>query len=102
MFLKLWSKAKCLADTLIAKGVCANDRVALYMERDENVYAVREGIMLSGGAFVSLEPDYPDDRILYILKDAKISRLITTKELFAARGALFDGLDILYMIFLPM
>ncbi len=93
---ELWSKAKCLADTLIAKGVCANDRVALYMERDENVYAVREGIMLSGGAFVSLEPDYPDDRILYILKDAKISRLITTKELFAARGALFDGLDILY------
>lgn len=95
-YLELWSKAKKLALALIEKGVGANDRVALYMERDENVYAVREGIMLSGGAFVSVEPEYPDDRILYILKDAGISRLITSKELFNARRNLFDGLDILY------
>ena len=94
---ELWCKAKSIAVALIENGVRANDRVALYMERDENVYAVREGIMLSGGTFVSLEPEYPDDRILYILNDAGITRLITTKELYNSRKNLFDGLDILYI-----
>ena len=60
---ELWARARTLAGILIEKRVHANDRVALYMDRTEDVYAVREGIRLSGGAFVSLEPDYPDDRI---------------------------------------
>ena len=93
---ELWCKAKSIANALIESGVRTNDRVALYMERDEDIYAVREGIMLSGGTFVSLEPEYPDDRILYILKDAGITRLITAKTLYGKRNTLFDGLDILF------
>ncbi len=93
---ELWCNAKSIANALIKSGVRTNDRVALYMERDEDIYAVREGIMLSGGTFVSLEPEYPDDRILYILKDAGITRLITAKTLYGKRNTLFDGLDILF------
>ncbi len=93
---ELWSRAYTIARKLTEKGVGANDRVALYMDRTEDVYAVREGIMLSGGAFVSLEPEYPDDRILYIIKDAGITRLITTKALYSEREELFGRLDILY------
>ena len=88
---ELWARARKLAGILIEKGVHANDRVALYMDRTEDVYAVREGILLSGGAFVSLEPDYPDDRISFILRDAGITRLITSKDLLAQREALFTG-----------
>ncbi|MBO7663715.1 MAG: amino acid adenylation domain-containing protein [Clostridia bacterium] len=75
-------------------------RVALYMDRTEDVYAIRQGIMLAGGAFVSLEPDYPDDRILYILKDADISRLITDRAEGGKRAELFGSLPSLEVLFL--
>ena len=98
---ELWYRAKAVAVVLLEKGVQTGDRVALYMDRTEEVYAIRQGIMLSGGAFVSLEPEYPDDRITYILQDAGIHRLITTRERYAQREALFGGLEILFIDDIP-
>ena len=92
----LWNRANAVAAALLGTGVQSGDRVALYMDRTADVYAVRQGIMLSGGAFVSLEPEYPDDRISYILKDAAITRMVTTRALFAERKALFSGIEILF------
>ena len=36
---ELWCKSKSIANALIESGVRTNDRVALYMERDEDIYA---------------------------------------------------------------
>ena len=89
---ELNSRANRIANTLIDKGIGRGKRVGLYMERTEDVYAVRQGIMKAGAAFVSLEPDYPDDRISFIIEDAGLASVITTKELYAERKALFDGI----------
>ena len=90
-FAELNSRANKIANTLLEKGIGRGVRVGLYMERNEDVYAIRQGIMKTGAAFVNLEPDYPDDRIAFILKDAGISVLITTTELHAKRATLFDS-----------
>ena len=39
------------------------------------------GILKSGGVYVPLDPEYPNDRLNYILKDAGIRMLLTTTNL---------------------
>ena len=89
-FNELNVRANKIANTLIEKGVCPEDIVGLYMERCVDVYPVRQGILKSGGAFVSTEPDYPDERIAYILENSQAKAVITTKSLYEKRKSLFD------------
>ena len=90
-FAELGRRVNQVARALKAKGIGRGHRVGLYMNRTEDVYAIRQGILLSGAAFVSLEPDYPDERISFILQDAGIKTLMTTEDLLENRRALFDG-----------
>lgn len=97
-FKELDSRSNKIANTLIQRGIGRGRRVGLYMERTEDVYAIRQGILKSGAAFVSLEPDYPDERISFIVSNAAISLLITTKELYDERRRLLDGIaDVLIL-----
>ena len=89
-FNELNVRANKIANTLIEKGVCPEGIVGLYMERCVDVYPVRQGILKSGGAFVSTEPDYPDERIAYILENSQAKAVITTKSLYEKRKSLFD------------
>ncbi|MBR1812263.1 MAG: amino acid adenylation domain-containing protein [Lachnospiraceae bacterium] len=90
-FAELGSRARKVAYALQQKGIGRGNRVGLYMNRTEDVYAIREGIMLAGAAFVSLEPDYPDERISFILENAQIQTLVTTEALYESRKNLFEG-----------
>ena len=90
-FAELGRRANQVARALKARGIGRGERVGLYMNRTEDVYAIRQGIMLSGAAFVSLEPEYPDERIRFILSDAGIHTLLTTGALYDRRRALFEG-----------
>ena len=92
-FAELNARANKIANTLIDKGVKGGDVVGLYMDRTIDVYPIRQGIMKSGGAFLSAEPDYPDDRIAYIFENSKAKYVITTKELYESRKELLDSLD---------
>lgn len=91
-FKELDARANKIANTLIQRGIGRGRRVGLYMERTEDVYAIRQGILKAGAAFVSLEPDYPDERISFIVNDAAISVLITTKKLYDERWHLLDDI----------
>ena len=90
-FAELGRRACKIANALKARGIGRGDRVGLYMNRTEDIYAIRQGIMLSGAAFVSLEPDYPDERVSFILADARIKTLLTSEKLYAEKRSLFDG-----------
>jgi amino acid adenylation domain-containing protein/thioester reductase-like protein len=93
-FKELNLRANRVANTLIQRGVKADTIVGLYMNRCVDVYAVRQGIMKSGGAFLSTEPEYPDERIAYIFENSLAKLLITTAQLYEARRALFDSLNV--------
>lgn len=92
-FKELNERANKIANTLIEKGVSEDNIIGLYMERCVDVYPVRQGIMKSGGAFMSTEPDYPDDRISYIFDNSKAKYVITTKKLYESRKQLLDSVD---------
>ncbi len=74
-------QANKVAHSLIALGVKTESIVGVLLDRKSYVYIARQGILKSGGAFTAMAPDYPDDRIRYILEDSAAGFVITTKEI---------------------
>ncbi len=92
-FRELNVRANKIANVLVSKGVVCEDVIGLYMDRCVDVYPIRQGIMKSGGAFLSTEPDYPDERITYIFENANAKYVITTVRLYEKRKELLDSLS---------
>ncbi len=68
-----------IANSLIKKGVKANDIVAFALPRNSSLIAVMFGILKSGAAYMPIDPDYPQDRIDYMLSDSN-AKIFITKE----------------------
>ncbi len=66
-------------------NVKPDDHVAVKLERTEWMIITLLGILKSGAAYVPIEPDYPKERIDYLLSDSQSKLLIDDKELTAFR-----------------
>ena len=92
-YAQLNERANKVANSLIEKGVGHEKIVGVILERCCDFYAVRQGILKSGGAFAVAAPDYPNDRIQFIFEDADVPFVITTKEIADERRELFSKLS---------
>ncbi|HEX8472730.1 MAG TPA: amino acid adenylation domain-containing protein, partial [Pyrinomonadaceae bacterium] len=81
---ELNTRANRLAQHLISLGVGAEVSVGICMERSLEMVIALFAIMKAGGAYVPLEPDYPRERLSYMLKDADV-RVLLTEQKFAGR-----------------
>ncbi|MBP5467090.1 MAG: amino acid adenylation domain-containing protein, partial [Clostridia bacterium] len=79
-----------VAHTLINAGVKTADKVLMMMPRIADAYVVRQGIIKSGGAFVPVDPKYPDDRIEYIASDSGTKIVVTTSSLAEEKKELIN------------
>src|SRR6266446_5929437 len=86
----LESRANRLARHLCARGVRRGSIVAMLLPRSVDAYAALLGILKSGAAYVPIDPEYPADRVAYILEDSGAGALVTTAEL-AGPHAAFAG-----------
>ncbi|MCU0286071.1 MAG: condensation domain-containing protein, partial [Acidobacteria bacterium] len=77
---QLNEQANRLAGVLIEKGVLPDDIIAIKMERSIEMIIGILGILKSGGAYLPIDPGYPQERIDYILKDSNARILITNNE----------------------
>ena len=82
--------ANKVAHTLIDNNVKSNETVVMLMPRVKEAYAVRQGIVKSGGAFLPIDPKYPDDRVSYIISDSHTKYVVTTKDIAKEKKALLD------------
>ena len=55
--------------------------IGLCMERSLEMIVGMLGILKSGHAYLPIDPDYPSDRIAYILSDAGVNTIVTQKRL---------------------
>ncbi|MED1229874.1 AMP-binding protein, partial [Bacillus nakamurai] len=78
---ELNAKANRLARILIDCGVSADDRVGILTKPSLEMAAGVLGILKAGAAFVPIDPDYPDQRIEYILQDSGAKLLLTQEAL---------------------
>jgi amino acid adenylation domain-containing protein len=74
-------RANQLAHYLRSLGVGADELVGICVERSINMIVGLLGILKAGGAYVPLEPEYPQERLSFMLRDAQISVLLTQQSL---------------------
>jgi amino acid adenylation domain-containing protein len=69
--------ANRLARVLRARGVGADARVAVAMERAPELPVALLAVLKAGGAYVPVDPAYPAERIRYVLRDSGAPLLLT-------------------------
>ncbi|MFF2717240.1 amino acid adenylation domain-containing protein [Streptomyces sp. NPDC058011] len=76
-YTELSSRAQSLARLLAARGIGPGSIVALALPRSPDLVAGLLAVSLSGAAYLPMDPDYPADRLAYMLEDAQPAALIT-------------------------
>jgi amino acid adenylation domain-containing protein len=76
-FNQLDRAANRLAHLLRREGVGPDVRVGLCVERSLDLLVALLGILKAGGAYVPIDPNYPGERVTYMLEDAAVSTLLT-------------------------
>src|SRR5690606_34821988 len=74
-------RANRIAQQLVRLGTGAERRVGLLAERGVDLVIGTLGILKAGAAYVPLDPDYPTERMHYILDDARISVMLMQRQL---------------------
>ena len=83
-----------VSNTLHDLGVKLETKVVMLMPRIAEAYVVRQGIIKSGGAFVPIDPKYPDDRIEYIISNSEAKILISTETIINEKKKLIENANI--------
>lgn len=78
---KLNQNANKLANYLHAQGIGPESVVGVFMERSFEMVIALYGILKAGGAYVSLDPEYPRERLAFMLEDTKVPVLLTQHHL---------------------
>ena len=94
---QLAAAGRLLAGELAARGVAAEVRVGVLLERSPEMALAVLAILEAGGTFVPLDPAWPDARLAFVLADAGVSVVVAAQpgcrrlaELEAPPGAVLD------------
>jgi amino acid adenylation domain-containing protein len=93
---ELNERANRLARHLRARGVVAESRVGVMLERSPEAVVGMLAAFKAGGAYVPLDPKYPRARLEFMLRDAGVKVLLTKEEMagrVAAEGRPVVRLD---------
>lgn len=71
-------QANQIAHYLIKQGVGANVLVPICIERGVSMVAGMIGILKAGGAYVPIDPEYPQDRINYMIGDCNAELILSS------------------------
>ena len=90
---ELDKRSNQLAHYLIGKDIQPNDLVGICIDRNFDMLIGILGILKSGAAYVPIKPDFPKDRIAYVLEDAACALIVTNDS---SKESLidFDGVDL--------
>ena len=80
---ELNQKANQLAHYLQAQGVQAESRVGVSAKRSAELIIALLAVLKAGAAYIPLDPDYPQQRLEYLLNDADVQLLLTQDALMS-------------------
>ncbi|MDO5555650.1 MAG: amino acid adenylation domain-containing protein [Clostridia bacterium] len=78
---ELNEKANSLANYLRNKGICRNDIVGIMVNRSLEMIIGIIAVLKSGGCYIPIDPEYPQDRIEYMLQNSEAKMLLTFEKL---------------------
>ena len=77
---KMYDRVNSIAYCLYKKGVIRNEFVAIISDKSIETITCIFAILRSGGAYVPIDNEFPEDRILYMVEDCK-PKIILYKNL---------------------
>ncbi len=77
------ARAESLARRLIDLGAGPDVPVAVCLERSSAIVPALLGTLMSGAAYVPLDPAYPAARLAYMVRDSRAAIVLTTRALRA-------------------
>ncbi|HEX4497933.1 MAG TPA: amino acid adenylation domain-containing protein, partial [Thermoanaerobaculia bacterium] len=87
---ELAARSRRLARRLRDRGIGPDDLVGVFLERGPEMVTAWLAALEAGGAYLPLDPDYPAERLAFMLADGRVRVLVTRRELaarFPAGGA---------------
>ena len=85
-FRELDETASRVAHHLHRSGIGVGDVVGVMLDRSPDLLVALIAVLKAGAAYVPIDPDYPHDRIAFMLTDSA-ARLLITSERYAGRLA---------------
>ncbi len=79
-YAQLNSRAESIAWALYEAGVRKHTRVGMRLQRSTDAIAAMLAAFKLGAAFVPLDPDFPEDRIAFMLEDAEIPIILVDDD----------------------
>jgi len=73
-----------LARHLCERGVGVGDTVGICLERSADLVIAAHAVVAAGAAYVPLEPEYPQERLAFMIRDAATRTVIATSVTAAA------------------
>jgi amino acid adenylation domain-containing protein len=78
---ELNQRANQLANYLKSRGVGPDHLVGICLKRSLEMAIAFLGILKAGAAYVPLDPDYPKDRLEFMVQDSQLQILLTSEDL---------------------
>src|SRR5207244_225054 len=94
-YTELNARANRLAHYLRERGVRADRRVGVCVERGGGMGVGLLGILAAGGAYVPLDPSYPRQRLAYLLSDSEPVLLLTDDSAREVLGQSVSGVGVI-------
>ena len=91
---ELNARANALAHHLIGLGVGPESLVGIALERSMAMVVAILGVLKAGGAYLPLDPDYPQARLAYMLKDAAPALVLSNGALCQRLPQTIDALSL--------
>ncbi|WP_197262699.1 non-ribosomal peptide synthetase [Brevibacillus laterosporus] len=77
---QLNEQANRLARTLRTKGIASDQFVSIYMRHSYEMIVGIWAVLKAGGAYVPIDPDFPLNRVSYILQDSQAKLLLSNAD----------------------
>ncbi len=84
-YAELNSRADRIAELLLHKGVKVEQIIGILVYPSIELIIGILGILKAGGAFLPLDPEYPEERIAYMLKNSACSLILSSKAIISQR-----------------
>jgi len=85
---ELNQRSNRLARVLLASGVRTGQIVGIMVERGVQSIVAMLGVLKAGAAYTPIDPEYPEDRIQYMLEDSGVTVIVTDQ---ACSGCVQDS-----------
>jgi amino acid adenylation domain-containing protein/non-ribosomal peptide synthase protein (TIGR01720 family) len=86
-FSELEQRSRMLAAELCAGGVRRGMIVGVCLDRSPQLVVALLGILRAGAAYLPVDPDYPAERIVFMMEDSAMAALVTERGLVPQRLA---------------